>query len=116
MKEETHLQTLLRRYQVRKTARQKAAFFPYVQAVAHSAGYPCRIEEAGKRAISRNIIAGDPEQAKVIFTAHYDTCAESIWPNRAYPQNLALTLLAQMPLILMLFMTIIGTAIPKSIL
>ena len=91
---ESHLQTLLSRYQVRKSKQQKADSFPYVQAVAHSAGYPCEIEELKYRGTAcRNIIAGDPAQAKVIFTAHYDTCVESPVPNRVYPQNMLATVL-----------------------
>ena len=108
MSEETNLQTLLSRYQVRKNERQKAVFFRYAQAVSHSAGYPCEIEEAGGRQVSRNIIAGDPEKAKVIFTAHYDTCAEMPLPNLVYPRSLFLTFLAQMPLILMMAAVAIG--------
>ena len=110
MSEETHLKTLLSRYQVRKSKRQKADFFPYVQAAAHSAGYPCEIEELGGRSVSRNIIVGDPAQAKVIFTAHYDTCVESPVPNRAYPQNGLATVLVQLPLILGMVALSLGAA------
>ena len=108
MSEENDLQTLLSRYQVRKNERQKAVFFRYAQAVSHSAGYPCEIEEAGGRQVSRNIIAGDPEKAKVIFTAHYDTCAEMPLPNLVYPRSMFLTFLAQLPLILMMAAVAIG--------
>ena len=108
MSEETNLQTLLSRYQVRKNQQQKAAFFRYAQAVSHSAGYPCEIEEVGGRTVSRNIIAGDPEKAKVIFTAHYDTCAEMPLPNLVYPRSMLLTFLAQMPLILMMAALAVG--------
>ena len=102
MREENYLETLLNRYQVRKNPQQKAEFFRYAQAVSHSAGYPCEIEELKGRSVSRNIIAGDPEKARVIFTAHYDTCAEMPLPNLVYPQRRVLTILAQMPLILLM--------------
>ncbi|MBQ7519874.1 MAG: M28 family peptidase [Clostridia bacterium] len=102
MSQESPLQTLLSRYQVRKSPQQKADFFSYVQAVCHSAGYPCGIEELPSRAKSRNIIAGDPAAARVIFTAHYDTCSETPFPNLIYPQHFGLTLLAQMPLVLLM--------------
>ena len=108
MSEETNLQTLLSRYQVRKNQQQKAAFFRYAQAVCHSAGYPCAIEEIGGRRVSRNIIAGDPAKAKVIFTAHYDTCAEMPLPNLVYPRSMLLTFLVQLPLILIMAALAVG--------
>ncbi len=108
MSEERYLQTLLSRYQVRKNPQQKADFFRYAQAVSHSAGYPCEIEEAGGRTVSRNIIAGDPAKARVIFTAHYDTCAEMPLPNLVYPRSMFLTFLAQMPLILIMAAVAVG--------
>ena len=110
MSEETNLQTLLSRYQVRKNQQQKAEFFRYAQAFSHSAGYPCEIEEVGGRRVSRNIIAGDPEKAKVIFTAHYDTCAEMPLPNLVYPRSLLLTFLAQLPLILIMAALAVGAS------
>ena len=94
------LDMLLTRYQVRRNARQKAAFFQYASAISHSAGYPCRVEELKSGLTCRNIIAGDPEKARVIFTAHYDTCAQMLLPNLIYPQSRGKTVLAQMPLIL----------------
>ena len=108
MSEGQILQTLLEKYQVRKNQRQKADFFRFAQAVCHSAGYLCEIEEAGKRTVSRNIIAGNPETARVIFTAHYDTCAEMPLPNLVYPRSMFLTFLAQMPLILIMAALAVG--------
>ena len=104
------LSVLLEKYQLRRTKQQKDDFFVFVQAAAHSAGYPCE-EEAikGSLFVSRNLIAGDPETSKVIFTAHYDTCAWMPFPNLVYPQNKILTILAQMPLILILLALAFGT-------
>ena len=98
-----NLSVLLEKYQVRRTKKQKDDFIVFVQAAAHSAGYPCE-EEAikGSLFVSRNLIVGDPEKAKVIFTAHYDTCAQLPFPNLVYPQSRVMTILAQIPLILIL--------------
>ena len=96
-----HLTTLLEKYQVRRTRQQKDAFILYAKAVSHSAGYAFE-EETLKGGVmaSRNLIAGNPEGAQVIFTAHYDTCAKMPLPNLIYPQSRIKTFLAQMPLVL----------------
>ncbi|MBR4539619.1 MAG: M28 family peptidase [Clostridia bacterium] len=105
------LSVLLAKYQVRRTKKQKDDFIVFVKAAAHSAGYPCEEEVIkGSILLSRNLIAGDPEKAKVVFTAHYDTCARLPFPNLVYPQNKILTILAQMPLILILLALAFGTA------
>ncbi len=105
------LSVLLEKYQVRRTKKQKDDFIVFVKAAAHSAGYPLE-EEAikGTFLTSRNLIAGDPEKAKVIFTAHYDTCAQMPYPNLVYPQNRIISFLAQMPLILAYLALAFGAA------
>ena len=97
------LTVLLEKYQVRRTKKQKDDFIVFAKAAAHSAGYPCG-EDAAKGGLftSRNLIAGDPQTARVIFTAHYDTCARMPFPNLVYPKNRVMSFLAQMPLILLL--------------
>ncbi len=97
------LSVLLEKYQVRRTKKQKDDFIVYAKAAAHSAGYPLEEETVkGPLFTSRNLIAGDPEKARVIFTAHYDTCARMPYPNLVYPQSRIISFLAQMPLILAL--------------
>lgn len=81
-------QAILDRYQVRKTRQQKTEFIELLRQT-----YPAlRIEEDGTLK-SRNLILGDPETAKVLLTAHYDTCAALPVPNFLAPQNLPLTIL-----------------------
>ena len=73
---------ILEKYQVRKTNKQKEAFihlmkqhFPELQ--MQEGGFPkCK-----------NIIIGDIENAKVILSAHYDTCAQLPFPNFITPKN-----------------------------
>ena len=77
---------VLTQFPVRKTKKQKQAFRDAVQAYAESMGYPCTIE---RRSLScQNLILGDPETAKYLVTAHYDTCARMLTPNRITPCSL----------------------------
>ena len=50
----------------------------------------------------RNVIFGDPEQAKYLVTAHYDTCARMLLPNFITPCNVAIYLLYQLGLLLII--------------
>ncbi len=105
------LSVLLAKYQVRRTKKQKDDFIVYAKAAAHSAGYLFEEEEIkGSILVNRNLIVGDPEKAKAIFTAHYDTCAQMPFPNLVYPQNRVMSFLAQMPLILLLLALAFGAA------
>ena len=104
------LSALLEKYQVRRTKKQKDDFIAYARAVSQSAGYSFAEETQKGLLPSRSLIAGDPEKAKAIFTAHYDTCARMPFPNLIYPQGRGLSLLAQMPLILVLVALALGSA------
>lgn len=97
-------QTLLKRWQVRKTKTQKQAFETFLLSALHEAGYQdARAEECGALITSRNLIAGNPDAAKVIFTAHYDTCAVLPVPNYITPTNVPLWLFYQLLLVLAMF-------------
>ncbi len=94
---------IFEKYQVRKTRRQKAAFAEFVNQKATEGGYQYRTEKGMLGA--RNLIVGDPDTARVVFTAHYDTCARLPFPNWISPNNFLLYLLYQIGIIL-LFMLI----------
>jgi len=81
-------QKILADYQVRKTKAQKLRFVDFIKENIPDAS----VEEGGFPK-SRNIVVGDPEKAKVIFTAHYDTCAVLPFPNLILPKNMPATLL-----------------------
>lgn len=81
------------RFPVRKTKKQKQAFRDAVQVFAEKMGYSC-CEEAGSFGV-RNLVIGDPKNAKYLVTAHYDTCARLPVPNWISPCNLFLFLLYQ---------------------
>ncbi len=79
---------ILSDYQTRKTKKQKTAFIEFM-----GQQFPqMKVEQAGFFK-SRNLIIGDVENADVIFTAHYDTCARLPFPNFIAPKNLIATIL-----------------------
>ena len=72
-----HLTETDRRFPVRNSAEQKAAFRAY--ALSEAAGrVPAREEENEGHV---NLVFGDPAAARVIFTAHYDTPRRGLLPN-----------------------------------
>lgn len=69
-------------YQVRKTKKQKKAFAEFLQMHIPS----LQVQESGMPK-SRNLVVGNPETAKVILGAHYDTCAQLPFPNFITPKR-----------------------------
>ena len=98
---------LLDKYQVRKTAKQKDKFIKFACEQCQAAGYKCSLNENKRGFKSCNIIAGDIEKAKIIFTAHYDTCARLLFPNLITPTNPFLFIISQiilaLPYLVLLF-------------
>ncbi len=84
---------IFEKYQVRKTKKQKTAFIEYVKQTAERYGYDFKVEKGSFGA--RNVIIGDVENAKVLYTAHYDTCARLPFPNFITPKNFLVYLLYQ---------------------
>lgn len=78
---------ILQNWQVRKTKAQKLAFIEMMRSRLPG----LRVEEGGFPRC-RNLVLGDPETAKVVFTAHYDTCARLPFPNFITPKNFLLYL------------------------
>lgn len=79
---------ILEEYQVRKTKKQKLRFIEFMK--SH---YPSLVVEEGGLVHNRNHVVGDVDKAKVIFSAHYDTCARLPFPNIIMPKNIFLSLL-----------------------
>ena len=94
-------ETVFQKYQIRKTKKQKSAFIDYVKTIADENGYPCEIQKGLLGA--RNIVIGSPEKAKVLYTAHYDTCAVLPFPNFITPKNFLIYLLYQIGILIPLF-------------
>ena len=80
---------ILASYQIRKTKKQKTEFLSFLQKELGEENV--RVEKSGHFG-SRNIMLGDPQSAKVIFTAHYDTQPVLPFPNFLTPKNLPLYL------------------------
>lgn len=74
---------MLAQFPVRKTKQQKQAFRDAVQDYAANLEYESTVEKGSFG--SQNIVIGDPETAKYLVTAHYDTCARMPIPNRITP-------------------------------
>ena len=93
---------IFNRFQVRKTKKQKIAFIALLQKHIPS----LQVQEAGL-AKSRNLIVGDPQTAKVILGAHYDTCARLPFPNFITPKRpviaICYSILTVLPYLLVIF-------------
>ena len=79
---------ILEKYQIRKTRKQKTAFIEFLR--AH---YPNLKIEDDAVGYSRNIVIGDPDTAKAVFGAHYDTCAVMPFPNFIMPKSVTVSIL-----------------------
>ena len=79
---------ILGKYQIRKSRKQKAAFIEFL--CAH---FPELKVETDALGFSRNIVTGDPDTAKVVFGAHYDTCAVMPFPNFIMPKSILMSIL-----------------------
>ena len=94
---------ILDEMQVRKSRTQKEDFRAWLCGELEAAGYAPRVEE---HLIARNVVAGGPDKAQVLLTAHYDTQAVLPIPNFITPRNFLLYLLCQVLIVLPLFLTV----------
>lgn len=101
---------ILKNFPVRKSKKQKQAFRDAVQAYVADQGYVCNVEKGSFG--SRNLVIGDPEKARYLITAHYDTCARLPLPNLIMPCNVLLFILYQMvaSLLMLIPSVLIGIA------
>lgn len=105
--------TIFERFEIRKSKAQKSAFIEYIQQLASERGYSFRVEKGSMGA--RNIVIGDPDRAKVVYTAHYDTCPVMPVPNFITPKNFFIYLLYQLALsaVMIALVLTIGVGIPS---
>ena len=78
------------RFPVRNSPEQKEAFREYVFEETGKCGYFTSEEHNGVLKESekhRNLLMGSPENARVVFTAHYDTPRRALLPNLLIPLN-----------------------------
>lgn len=88
-------------YQIRNTKYQKEEFRNYIINKLKDSGYDVNIQSKRN---THNIIIGDINNAKVIFTAHYDTCSVLPFPNLIVPNNLFGFIFSQILVCVMLFL------------
>lgn len=105
---------VLNLFPVRKSKRQKQAFREAVQSYIESLGYPVSVEKGSFG--SRNLVIGDPEKARFLVTAHYDTCARLPFPNLLTPCNLLPFLGYQLLLTLILLIPPMAVGIAAGLL
>lgn len=100
-----------RLHPVRKSKKQKAAFREDVARYVNGLGYSCREEKGSMGA--RNLVIGNPDAAKYLITAHYDTPASIGIPNFITPSNLLCFLVYQFLVvgIFLLAATLVGVAV-----
>lgn len=96
-------QEIFESYQVRKTKKQKQDFTAFLQTHIPE----LHVQETGFPKC-RNLIIGDPSTAKLILTAHYDTCAQLPFPNFITPKKTVLSILYSfviaIPFLLIIFL------------
>ncbi len=101
-------------YEVRKTTKQKSEFIKYTHQKAIDEGYTVNLENGFMG--SRNIVVGDPERAKVVFTAHYDTCPRLPFPNLLTPKNFGLYLLYNIMIVFAILSAVVAVGLGISLL
>ncbi len=110
---------LFEKYEIRKSKKQKTEFIEWVKDIAKTNGWEANVEN-GSLGV-RNIVIGNPDEAEVIFTAHYDTCAGMIFPNFITPKNVFVYLIYQLLLCVVLMVPVfvisflIGMLLPEYI-
>ena len=101
---------VLTQFPIRRSEAQKELFRRDITAFVQQAGYCVSIETAKKGV--HNMVIGDPEKAKYLVTAHYDTPSTNLFPNFLLPANRFLFILYQVAIILAYFLV---AAIPGGL-
>ena len=84
---------IFEKHQVRINKKQKKNFRNYLETVCTANGYEYK-EEKGMFG-AKNVVIGDVENAKIIYTAHYDTQPILPFPYIVMPKKPILTILLQ---------------------
>lgn len=94
---------VLEKWEIRKSKKQKAEFRDWLCGQLTEAGYTPQVERHRSLYTSHNVVAGDPGRAKMLLTAHYDTCAVLPFPNFITPRNLFWYLVYQLLIVAVFF-------------
>ena len=95
-----YINELFSKHEIRKNKKQKTNFINWVKKIAEKDNWQVEIEKGMLG--TRNIIIGNPDEAEIIFTAHYDTCANLPIPNFITPKNFFIYIIYQLLLTLLL--------------
>ncbi len=79
-----YLNYIYEKFPIRRSKEQKEVFQEYIINESSKLGKTVCVETNDK---NQNIVIGNVQTAKVIFTAHYDTPATSLVPNLMLPRN-----------------------------
>ncbi len=90
------IETLVEKFPIRKSGKQKEAFRDWFIDWAREQGYTAQATTPKGIFHSTNVVVGDPETAEVTFTAHYDTPACMFVPNFITPRNVLVYILYQL--------------------
>ena len=113
------IETLVERFPIRKSGKQKEAFRDWFITWAQEQGYTAQTTTARGLFRSTNVVIGDPESAQVVFTAHYDTPAVMPLPNFITPCNVLVYILYQLLLVPILLLppaalaALVGFVLPR---
>ena len=91
-----------RLHPVRKSKKQKQAFRDDVRKYMTDLGYDVSVEKGSMGA--QNLLIGDPEKAKYLVTAHYDTPASIGIPNFITPSNFLCFIVYQLLIVGLFFL------------
>lgn len=92
---------VLKEFQIRKTKKQKEEFRTFITQELAKEEIHAK-EERIKNNL--NLIIGNPETAKLFFTAHYDTCPVLPFPNFIVPNSLIGFILSQLFMVIIMFL------------
>ena len=108
-----YLEEIDGQFPVRNTESRKEAFREYAANEARSSGYPVETVRNQKH---NNLVIGDPQEASVVFTAHYDTPRRGLLPNLMIPLNPVLKYTYDfLPVILLLVLAIWGATVIRDL-
>lgn len=79
---------IIEEYMVRKTGKQKKAFREMLVQELNAQGLDAHEEKCRDLFGSVNVVVGNPDNAHLIFGAHYDTCPRLPIPNFITPRNI----------------------------
>ena len=102
---------VLNLFPIRKNKKQKQAFRDAVKTYGEGLGYAVSVEKG--RFGAQNVVMGDPQTAKYLVTAHYDTPAGLLIPNLITPCNPVTFILYQ---ILIVSLFVIAAIVPGVVL